>query len=45
MILLYIAAGVFRIPMTVFEISFLGIKFTVIRLIGQYCSQYCWADT
>lgn len=34
MIFTYIgASGIFRIPMTVFEISFLGIKFTVIRLI------------
>lgn len=34
MIFTYIgASGIFRIPMTVFEISFLGVKFTVIRLI------------
>ena len=27
------ASGIFRIPMTLFEASFVGIKFTVIRLI------------
>ncbi|MBN2008382.1 permease [candidate division KSB1 bacterium] len=27
------AAGIFRIPMTVFESSFVGVKFTIIRLL------------
>lgn len=34
MILTYVgASGIFRLPMTIFEISFLGLKFTAIRLI------------
>ncbi|MFO8061774.1 MAG: permease [bacterium] len=33
MILTYVgASGIFRIPMTIFEASFLGLKFTLIRL-------------